>query len=232
MASPCPGTPSPIAEKQRSVFSGCDVESKNVAVVKFTKIFHNPQMRLGFAVLPKHVFQSTAITPENPFANQPTGTGALKGSKGRRGVTFEKFKNGHHDAKVDGMTLQEGSDPLLQVRTLINNGVQGIVAVPPGSRADVSASDELTLKGYDLRSWWFVAVNQDKAYLKDKRARQGLNLVLDRTQLREKAIGSATHLVSSSRVHLFKPAPITTAPLRPALARTWTRPRSSSLTPA
>lgn len=184
-----PGTPSPIAEKQRAVFAGCDVEGKDVAVVKFTKIFHNPQMRLGFAVLPEHVFQSTAITPENPFAQQPTGTGALKGSKGRRGVTFQKVKNGHHDAKIDGMTLQEGNDPLVQISTLVNNGVQGIVAVPPGSRADVSASDELTLKGYDLRSWWFVAVNQDKPYLKDKRARQALNLVLDRTQLREKSIG-------------------------------------------
>ncbi|MED5369417.1 MAG: ABC transporter substrate-binding protein [Myxococcota bacterium] len=184
-----PGTPSPIAEKQRAIFAGCEVVSKSEAKVQFTRIFHNPQMRLGFAVLPQHVFQGTAITPDNPFAQQPTGTGPLKGSKGRRGVTFEKVKNGHHDARIDGMTLQEGNDPLVQVRTLVSNGVQGIVAVPPNYRADVSASDELTLKGYDLRSWWFVAVNQDKPYLKDKRVRQALNLVLDRNELREKSIG-------------------------------------------
>jgi peptide/nickel transport system substrate-binding protein len=185
-----PKTPSPIAEKQRAVFTGCEAEKGDVALVKFTKVFHNPLNRLGFAVLPKHVFGGeTAIRPDHQFSNRPTGTGAMKGSAGRRGVVFETYKNGHHDAKIAQMTLQEGGDPLVQVRTLLNNGVQGIIAVPPPYRADVSASDELTLKSYDLRSWWFVAVNQEKPYLKDKRIRQALNLIMDRTDLRQLSIG-------------------------------------------
>ena len=183
------GTPSPIAEKQRAVFEGCEVESKDVAEVQFTKVFHNPLNRLGFYVLPHHKFESTAVQPDDPFSNRPTGTGSHSGSMGRRGVVFESKKNAHHEAKISGLSLQEGGDPLVQVRTLLNNGVQGIIAVPPPYRADVSASDELSLKSYDLRSWWFMAVNQDKPYLKDKRVRQALNLILDRTDLREKSIG-------------------------------------------
>ncbi|MCB9766104.1 MAG: ABC transporter substrate-binding protein [Alphaproteobacteria bacterium] len=185
-----PSTPSPIAEKQRLVFAGCEAEKGDVALVKFTKVFHNPLNRLGFHVLPQHVFGGdTAIQPDNEFSARPVGTGPAKGSLGRRGVNFEAFKNAHHDPKIDTMTLQEGQDPLVQVRTLLNNGVQGIIAVPPPYRADVSASDELALKSYDLRSWWFVAVNPDKPYLADKRVRQALNLLLDRTDLREKSIG-------------------------------------------
>ena len=87
------------------------------------------------------------------------------------------------------MSLQEGADPLVQVRTLQNNGVQGIITVPPPYRADVSASDELSLKSYDLRSWWFVAVNTNQRHLSDKRIRQALNSIVDRRELRKLSIG-------------------------------------------
>ena len=49
--------------------------------------------------------------------------------------------------------------------------------------------DEVSLKSYDLRSWWFVAVNTGKGPLKDKRVRQALNMTLDRQELRELTIG-------------------------------------------
>ena len=59
-----PGTPSPIAAGYRSVLAGCEVQGANVAVVKFTKVFHNPQERLGFALLPEAAFPNgTAISP-------------------------------------------------------------------------------------------------------------------------------------------------------------------------
>lgn len=185
-----PATPSPIAAGYRTVLAGCEAQGANVAVVRFTKVFHNPQERLGFSLLPEAAFAGkTAISPDLDFSAHPVGSGAYKGSKGRRGVTFEAFPNGHHAASVAQLSLQEGGDPVVQVVTLRNNGVQGIIAVPPQFRADVSASDELSLKSYDLRSWWFVAVNPKKGALGDKRVRQALNLIVDRSDLREKTIG-------------------------------------------
>ncbi len=184
-----PATPSPIAAGYRSVLAGCEAQSGTVALVKFTKVFHNPQERLGFALLPEAAFGgNTAISPDLDFSAHPVGSGPYKGSKGRRGVTFEAYPNGHHNATIAQMSLQEGGDPVVQVVTLKNNGVQGIIAVPPPFRADVSASD-LQLKSYDLRSWWFVAVNPKKGALGDKRVRQALNLILDRTDLRQLSIG-------------------------------------------
>jgi len=184
------GTPSPIAVAKRSVFSGCEVVEDHVALVRFTKIFHNPRYRLDFYVMPAHVFEgNTAISPDHAFSSRPIGTGPVKGSKGRRGVSFSKVPNKHHSAKIPQMSLQEGADPLVQVRTLQNNGVQGIITVPPPYRADVSASDELSLKSYDLRSWWFVAVNTSKTHLRDKRIRQALNSIINRVELRQLSIG-------------------------------------------
>lgn len=184
-----PGTPSPIAAGYRTVLAGCEAQTPTVALVKFTKVFHNPQERLGFSLLPEGAFPGTAISPDLDFSAHPVGSGPYKGSKGRRGVTFEAFPNRHHTATIAQTSLQEGGDPVVQVVTLKNNGVQGIVAVPPPLRADVSASDDLQLKSYDLRSWWFIAVNTKKGALADRKVRQALNLIIDRTDLRQLSIG-------------------------------------------
>ena len=182
-------TPSPIAEEYRTVLADCEAQGTGVALIRFTKVFHNPRERLGFAVLPESAFQSTAISPDLEFSARPIGTGPYKGSRGRRGVTFDAYGNGHHNPSIAQYLLQEGGDPLVQVKTIINNGVQGIIAVPPPLRPDLSSHDEVALKSYDLRSWWFIAVNTNKGALADKRVRQALNLMLDRTKLRELTIG-------------------------------------------
>jgi peptide/nickel transport system substrate-binding protein len=185
-----PGTTSPIAEGYRSVFTGCEVVSKDEALVRFTKIFHNPLNRLGFYVLPEHMFNgNTAIPPDADFSSHPIGTGPAGGNLGSKAVAFNGVANAHHNPSIQEMTLLEGQDPLVQVKTLLNNGVQGIIAVPPPYRGEVSATDDLSLKSYDLRSWWFMAANQSKPYLQDKRVRQAIDLLLDRTDLRQLSIG-------------------------------------------
>lgn len=182
-------TPSPIAEEYRTVLEGCEASGSNVALIRFTRVFHNPRERLGFAILPEAAFSGTAITPDLEFSARPTGTGPMKGSRGRRGVTFDAVANVHHNPSITQLGLQEGNDPLIQVKTIQSNGVQGIIAVPPPYRPDLSAHDEVALKSYDLRSWWFVAVNTNKGALKDKRVRQALNLMVDRSDLRQYSIG-------------------------------------------
>lgn len=184
------GTPSPIAAGYRRVLAGCDEESAQVAVVRFTKVFHNPRERLGFALLPAAAFGGrTAIAPDLEFAVRPTGSGPYKGAKGKRGVTFEAYPNAHHQPGIAALSLQEGGDPVVQVSTLKGGTMQGMVAVPPPLRADVTAADDLALKSYDLRSWWFIAVNTSKPALKDKRVRQALDRILDRSELRQLTVG-------------------------------------------
>lgn len=184
-----PGTPSPVAEEYRQFLTGCDTSGNIVATVSFNRVFHNPRERLGFSVLPVNAFESTAISPDLEFSARPIGTGPMKGSRGRRGALFDAFANTHHTPQIAQLQLQDAGDPLVQVKTIINNGVQGIIAVPPPYRPDLSSNDEVALKSYDLRSWWFIAVNANKGALADQRVRKGLNVSIDRTQLRELTIG-------------------------------------------
>jgi len=187
-----PKTTSPVAAEYRQVLAGCEAQGNLVAKVKFTKAVHNPRERLGFAVLPEAGFTSTAISPDLDFAAHPIGTGPFKGSRGRRAVTFDVFQNEHHKPTIAQLRLNDAGDPTLAVRSIISNGTQGIIAVPPLLRPELSVSDDVALKSYDLRSWWFIAVNTSKGPLKDKRVREALNLIIDRSELRKLAIGTMT----------------------------------------
>ena len=181
-------TASAVAESYREVLSSCRTQGNQVAVIEFRRVFHNPRERLGFHVLPQSAFSSTAISRDMDFSARPTGTGPYRGSRGRHGVVFDGFANGHHTPSITQLQQHEGGDPIVQVRTLTSDGVQGIVAVPPSYRTEFAATDEVALKSYDLRSWWFIAINTNQPYLQDVRVRRALNLLIDRTELREMAI--------------------------------------------
>ncbi|TVQ91052.1 MAG: ABC transporter substrate-binding protein [Deltaproteobacteria bacterium] len=182
--------PSNDAKDYREALAGCESQPKeNSAVIAFRKIYHNPRERVAFHVLPKHKFDSSQISPDDDFALRPIGTGPVKGSKGRREVSFSSVPNAHRRANVAQLQLKEGGDPFVQVRTLINAGVQGVIAVAPPLRPEVAASDDVALKSYDLRSWWFIAVNTASGALKHQKVRQALDLTIDRSELRELTIG-------------------------------------------
>ncbi|MBX2799173.1 MAG: ABC transporter substrate-binding protein [Myxococcales bacterium] len=185
-----PTTPSEIAKEYREAIVGCEkVNRDNAAVITFAKPYHNPRERVAFAVLPEHVFDSTSISPDLEFSARPVGTGPMKGTRGRREVQFTAMDNAHHAAKIREMSMAEGQDPFVQVRTLLNATMQGVVSVAPPLRPDVAASDDVALKSYDLRSWWFIALNTASGALKDKRVRQAIHHTLDRSSLRELTIG-------------------------------------------
>jgi peptide/nickel transport system substrate-binding protein len=185
-------TPSPNAKAYRESIEDCDADTKNATVtITFQRAYHNPRERLSMHVLPKHLFSSNAVTPDLDFSSHPIGTGPMKANKGRSGVAFTAFPNVHQMPKISEMKLTEGIDPMVQVRTLLNGGVNGLITVAPSLRADVAQSDVAALKLYDLRSWWFVALNTNRGSLKDKRVRQALDWSLDRTELRT-LIGGGT----------------------------------------
>ncbi len=182
--------PSNESKDYREAIAGCEALPKeNSVVIAFKKIFHNPRERVAFHVLPKHKFQSTTISPDDDFSLRPVGTGPMKGSKGRREVSFTAVPNAHRKANIAAAQLKEGGDPFVQVRTLINAGVHGVISVAPPLRPEVAASDDVALKSYDLRSWWFIALNTATPALKKVQVRQALNLTLDRSELRELTIG-------------------------------------------
>jgi len=67
--------------------------------------------------------------------------------------------------------------------------LNGLVSVSPALRSDVAATDDVALKSYDLRSWWFIAMNTHKKKLLDRRVRKAVSQTLDRFELRRLTMG-------------------------------------------
>jgi peptide/nickel transport system substrate-binding protein len=185
-----PNTSSENTKEYRETLVGCEVvKSESAVIITFDKAYYNPRDRVSFAVLPKHLFDSTTVTQSDEFNARPVGSGPMKASRGKHEIRLTAVPNVHHNAKIDTLILNEGADPLVQVRTLLTGGIQGIISVAPNYRPDVASSDDVALKSYDLRSWWFMALNTNSPILADKRVRQAIHLSLDRNKLREVTIG-------------------------------------------
>lgn len=192
-----PRTPSTVAKDYRKTIQSCELGDDDLtAIITFKKVYHNPRERLGFSVIPAHAFESTEVSPDLDFSSRPVGTGPMRGSKGRQAVSFTRFPNGHYPdvntgsgRPINSLSLSEGGDPFVQIKTLQNGGVQGVISVAPPLRPEVAGFDDVALKSYDLRSWWFIALNTSKGALRNQQVRQALNLTIDRTVLRELTIG-------------------------------------------
>jgi peptide/nickel transport system substrate-binding protein len=185
-----PNTPSENTKEYRETLLGCEViKSENAVLITFDKAYYNPRDRVSFAVLPKHQFDGPTVSQSDEFNARPVGSGPMKASRGKHEIRLTAIPNAHHSAKITTLILNESADPLVQVKTLLNNGIQGIISVAPNYRPDVAASDDVALKSYDLRSWWFMALNTNSPVLADKRVRQAIHLSIDRSKLREVTVG-------------------------------------------
>ena len=177
-------TPSPIAKPYREAIAACEVvKSENAVIVHFKKVFLHPLERLQFAVIPKHAFASTAVTPDSDFGVHPIGTGPMAAVRERKDVLFTAFPNPHHTGNIAGAVLVEGGDPFVNARKLLNGDVEGLIDVGPSLIRDLAASPDVVLVPQHIRGFWFVAVNTTKGPLADVRVRQALNLTIDRTTL-------------------------------------------------
>lgn len=183
-----PETPSTIARSYRNDIKDCTVVDGKVNI-RFKRLFHKPRERLGFHLLPEHVLKNTSVSPTDSFSSLPIGSGSMSAAKERREIRFKRHDKSHHSANIETISLSHSQDPLLRVRTLLNGGVFGLTTVPPKLRTEISASDEVSLVSYDLRSWWFIALNTNHSDLAKVEVRKALDLTLDRSVLRELTVG-------------------------------------------
>jgi peptide/nickel transport system substrate-binding protein len=186
-----PKNASTIAKPYVEAIKKCSVDTKeNKATITFHRSYFELRKRVAFHVLPKHKFKGTRVGQSDGFSARPTGSGPLKGTKGPRAATLiAKGASPHHNPNITEVTIQPSGDAAIAKNTILSNGVQGIVSVPPQYRAEIEASDELSLKSYDLRSWWFIALNTNRGALKNVLVRRALNLTLDRWNLRQYTVG-------------------------------------------
>jgi peptide/nickel transport system substrate-binding protein len=182
---------STISANAKKDIASCSADNFT-AKIEMTKVFLKPREHVGFLIIPEHVVSKTGLQQNGEFSSLPIGSGSMSAIKKRRVVEFSRFDNPHHPlggSSVKSLTLNESLDSAVRVGTLLNGGVHGMTSVPPASRQRVEALDNAALMSYDLRSWWYIALNTNRGALSNQKIRKAVNLTIDKESLRRLSVG-------------------------------------------
>ncbi len=165
-----------------SALAGCVVEDG--AAVVAIRPGADWQAALAIPLLPRHAFAGRDPWFDSPVARDPVGTGAWRVSGGSDGWSFHGG-----DGTIHGIRALPAPDPQEAVRALVAGELDGLVAVAPRSVPDVLAADDLTLRWFDRRTLWLVALDVREGPTADRHVRAALDHALDRNALREQLVG-------------------------------------------
>ncbi len=183
--------------RYRDVLQDCTATA-DTATIWFKEPVHTPMAKLDFHLLPAHGFDRP-IRRDTELAWQPIGTGPMRVKRrGRTGFKLVAFANAHHAARIAEVNLVEGGDPFVQARTLMNQGVDGIINVHPSLLEEFDPEDTKTYS-YAHQTWWFAALNTESGPLGEPSIRKAVDFAIGRDQLREFTLGRGAELVSSPR---------------------------------
>jgi len=185
-----PSNPTSLRRAFREGPVDCQITETLEAVLVFGRPQPYPREHAALPLLPAHVFDDDPRVPvDHDFSRRPVGTGPFRALAGRRSVHFEAVSNRHHEPGLSALRLDEGGDPFVQVRTVLNGGIDGLVQVHPALRAEITASDDVALESYDLRSWWFLSLDTRGGPLASRHVRTAVEAAIDRQELLELTVG-------------------------------------------
>ena len=184
-----PNVPTTL-HRYRDVVAGCTADDQG-ATIHFSRPVRDARLELDFAVLPAH--HPGLRNPEDPFGTRPVGTGPMKAKKGRRMVQFEAAPNKHRSPRIAKLNQSDGGDPLVQVRTLLNGGVHGMISVPFGLLSDVDPG-QAKLLPYADHELWYLALNTSEGPLQNTEIRRAVRAAIGREELRSLTLHRAGSL--------------------------------------
>lgn len=164
--------------------------------VRFTlsKPDKKPEEKFTFKIIPKHHFQSTAITRLDRFSKYPIGTGPFKVEKNELRL-IRLIKNPYYwdKASIEAIELMHTPDSNEQINLLKYSGqgagVQNVIFIPPKSMSMFENSDSVVLEPYHTVAWWYFAFNHKNPALSDISVRKAFALALNREELLEAHLG-------------------------------------------
>ena len=128
-----------------------------------------------------------AERPSTPQDSRlPVGTGPMRARYAGRWI-FEAWSGSSQPPDISEMHLEVRPSRAAQVKALLDGDIDGVIGVPPALLPEVRAAN-LSLRFFDQKTWWYVALNSDQAPLDDPALRSALSASLDREALRKQLI--------------------------------------------
>jgi peptide/nickel transport system substrate-binding protein len=165
------------------------VEKLDDYTVRFTlkRPILNALAKFSFKIIPRHGPKNPLyLTREDPFVQQPIGTGPYRLSNITADreivlVANEKYFKGR--PHIDQFVAKPFADQNILTQALTFNAIDMIVLVNPRSIAEIQGDKRFILQPYNALSYSFFGYNLRNPLLADKRVRQAFGYALNRQEM-------------------------------------------------
>src|SRR6266566_8920791 len=147
----------------------------------------NALAKFSFKIIPKHgPANSSYLTREDPFVQQPIGTGPyiLKTVTADREVVLlsnpDYFKGKAH---IDKFISKPFADQNIMAQALMFNAIDMIVLVNPRNLPEVQGDKRFILQPYNALSYSFFGYNLRNPLLAERAVRQAITLAVNRQEM-------------------------------------------------
>ncbi len=160
----------------------------------------NALAKFSFKIIPKHgPANSQYLTREDPFVQQPIGTGPyiLKTVTSDREVVLlsnpDYFKGKAH---IDKFISKPFADQNIMAQALMFNAIDMIVLVNPRNLPEVQGDKRFILQPYNALSYSFFGYNMRKPLLAERAVRQAITAGLNRQEMLDSFFNSQGTIIS------------------------------------
>jgi ABC-type transport system substrate-binding protein len=167
----------------RDALAGCEVLKPDLVVIRTKRALPDPRGAAGFFVLPAHRFESSLVPPDHAIGHEAWGSRGVHAQLSAQGLEVAVVAQGVDRVPWNLTHIRIEPPTSHSVADLLAGRVHGLVSVDRADWEAVRANDDVALRSYDLRSWWFVAVNH-RGVLGDVGLRRALDQLLDRAALK------------------------------------------------
>ncbi|MEY4631812.1 MAG: hypothetical protein RIQ81_1932 [Pseudomonadota bacterium] len=151
----------------------------------------DPLRILMFKVLPASAFaglKSPQAFRDSAFAKNPVGTGPYVFVKAnKQGEVLFRANKGYFGGspRIETVVMKSYADQSVMAQSLMFNALDLVTYVSPRDLGEIMADKRLLLMPYDALSYSFVAMNNARPVLGDRRIRQAIALSVDRKEMLE-----------------------------------------------
>lgn len=182
------------------IFKDIKVISSHTLKISFQRALSDPVRTLMFKVLPDHILgQSEALNREHPFTRKPIGTGPYRfvTSNPQGEILLEAnpnyFKATPRIAKI---VMKPYADETVMAQSLMFRSLDLVTYLSPKDLPEVAGDRKLQLVPYDALSFSFLALNNSRPLLRDRRVRQAISYSINRKEVLEAFFQNEGHLIS------------------------------------
>lgn len=184
------GPRSGIPNRERfSAISGAEEIDPSTVRIKLARAVTDPLRMLMFKILPAAAFEGVrgkSLFRDSDFARHPVGTGPYRFVKAnRQGEVLLRANREYFGGapKIETVVMKSYVDQSVMAQSLMFNALDLVTYVSPRDLGEVMADKRLLLLPYDALSYSFVALNNARPAIKDRRVRQAMAMLLDRNEM-------------------------------------------------